>query len=117
MEKKFVFKDNAFDLIRYWAAITVMLGHFTWKATAYVQGDMVLNVIGIVSTFFPGVVVLFSMSGFLISASFERSKDKKEFFTKRVLRMYPELWVCTIVIWWWYVFLLINFWIKVFWYG
>lgn len=97
MEKKFVFKDNAFDLIRYWAAITVMLGHFTWKATAYVQGDMVLNVIGIVSTFFPGVVVLFSMSGFLISASFERSKDKKEFFTKRVLRMYPELWVCTIV--------------------
>lgn len=97
MEKKFVFKNNAFDLIRYWAAITVMLGHFTWKAALYVQGNTVLNVIGRVSIFFPGVVVLFSMSGFLISASFERSKDKKEFFTKRVLRMYPELWVCTIV--------------------
>lgn len=37
------------------------------------------------------------MSGFLIAASFERSKNKKEFYTKRVLRMYPELWVCTIV--------------------
>lgn len=37
------------------------------------------------------------MSGFLIAASFERSKNKKEFFVKRVLRMYPELWVCTIV--------------------
>lgn len=59
MEKKFVFKDNAFDLIRYWAAITVMLGHFTWKATAYVQGDMVLNVIGRVSIFFPGLLYYF----------------------------------------------------------
>ena len=43
--------------------------------------------------FFPGVVILFSMSGFLVSASIERSKNKKEFFAKRVLRMYPELWV------------------------
>lgn len=50
-----------------------------------------------VSTFFPGVVILFAMSGFLVSASFEKSKDKKEFFMKRVFRMYPELWACTIV--------------------
>lgn len=97
MEEKFIFKNNAFDLIRYWAAITVMLGHFVWKATPYVQDDMVLRGIGKMSTFFPGVVILFSMSGFLIAASFERSKNKKEFFVKRVLRMYPELWVCTIV--------------------
>lgn len=97
MEKKFIFKNNAFDLIRYWAAITVMLGHFAWKVIPYAQGNIVLQEIGKVSTFFPGVVILFSMSGFLISASYERSKDKKEFFMKRVLRMYPELWVCTIV--------------------
>lgn len=97
MEKKFIFKNNAFDLIRYWAAITVMLGHFVWKASPYARGNIALRDIGKMSTFFPGVVILFSMSGFLISASFERSKDKKEFFTKRVLRMYPELWVCTIV--------------------
>lgn len=36
-----------------------------------------------VSTFFPGVVILFAMSGFLVSASFEKSKDKKEFFQGR----------------------------------
>ena len=72
MEEKFIFKNNAFDLIRYWAAITVMLGHFVWKATPYVQDDMVLRGIGKMSTFFPGVVILFSMSGFLIAASFER---------------------------------------------
>lgn len=97
MEKKFIFKDNAFDLIRYWAAITVMLGHFVWKTAPYVKDNMLLNIISKVSMFFPGVVILFSMSGFLVSASIERSKNKKEFFAKRVLRMYPELWVCTIV--------------------
>ena len=37
MEEKFIFKNNAFDLIRYWVVITVMLGHFVWKATPYVQ--------------------------------------------------------------------------------
>ena len=97
MEKNFIFKENAFDFIRYWAAITVMLGHFIWKAAVYIQGDVGFHIISKVSTFFPGVVILFAMSGFLVSASFEKSKDKKEFFMKRVFRMYPELWACTIV--------------------
>ena len=97
MKEKVEFKDNAFDLFRYWASVTVMLGHFAWKADVYAEGDPILYVIGRVSTFFPGVVILFAMSGFLISASFERSKNKKDFFIRRVLRMYPELWVCTIV--------------------
>lgn len=97
MEKNFIFKENAFDFIRYWAAITVMLGHFIWKAAVYIQRDVGFHIISKVSTFFPGVVILFAMSGFLVSASFEKSKDKKEFFMKRVFRMYPELWACTIV--------------------
>ena len=49
MEKKFIFKDNAFDLIRYWAAITVMLGHFVWKTAPYVKDNMLLNIISKVS--------------------------------------------------------------------
>lgn len=56
-----------------------------------------MHILRWVVSFFPGVVVLFSMSGFLIAASYERSKNRKEFFIKRILRMYPELWVCTIV--------------------
>ena len=50
-----------------------------------------------ISLLFPGVVILFAMSGFLVSASWERAKTRKEFFLKRVLRIYPELWFCTIV--------------------
>ena len=94
----FRFQDNAFDLIRYWAAISVMIGHFMWKLQTYSPTNSgIVKAITRVFSFFPGVVVLFAMSGFLIAASYERSKNRKEFFIKRVLRMYPELWVCTIV--------------------
>lgn len=97
-EDKFIFWNNAFDLIRYWAAISVMLGHYAWKASDYSsQGRGFMDALATITTFFPGVVVLFSLSGYLVSASFERSKTRKEFFQKRVFRMYPELWVCTIV--------------------
>lgn len=96
--KAFRFEANAFDLIRYWAAISVMIGHFMWMLSRYTQTDSIAVVaITRIVTFFPGVVVLFSMSGYLIAASYERSKNRKEFFVKRILRMYPELWICTIV--------------------
>lgn len=97
-EKKFRFEDNAYDLLRYWAAIGVMVGHFMWKLQIDAPtGSYIVRAITRIFTFFPGVVILFSMSGFLIAASYERSQNRKEFFIKRVLRMYPELWVCTIV--------------------
>lgn len=94
----FCFKNNSFDIIRYWAAISVMIGHFMWMIQKYAATDSVFAIaVTKIFTFFPGVVVLFSMSGYLIAASYERSKNRKEFFSKRILRMYPELWVCTIV--------------------
>lgn len=94
----FRFQDNAFDLMRYWAAICVMFLHYTgYTLHLSAEGLSCMHILRWVVSFFPGVVVLFAMSGFLIAASYERSKDRKEFFIKRVLRMYPELWVCTIV--------------------
>lgn len=50
-----------------------------------------------VTLLFPGVVILFAISGFLVSASFERAKTRRAFFLKRVLRIYPELWICTFI--------------------
>lgn len=101
MNQKFQDKDfynNGFDLIRYWAAISVMFLHYT--AYALKQTNQATNVIHVtrqVVSFFPGVVLLFAISGFLVTASLERSKSKKEYMLKRVVRLYPELWVCTIV--------------------
>lgn len=96
--KNFLIGDNAFDLIRYWAAFSVMLLHYTGYALKLSSfGFNFMNVLRSIVSFFPGVIVLFAISGFLISASYERSSSRKEFFIKRVIRMYPELWVCTIV--------------------
>lgn len=101
MNQKFQDKDfynNGFDLIRYWAAISVMLGHFAWKAQAFSNTPIkAMDTMVSIMHFFPGVVLLFAISGFLVTASLERSKSKKEYMLKRVVRLYPELWVCTIV--------------------
>lgn len=97
-ENSLDFKENSFDVIRYFAAFSVMLLHYTYYAIALSEQRIVfLSVIRIVTEVFPGVVILFSLSGFLISASLERCKTKKEFFIKRIFRLYPELWLCTLV--------------------
>lgn len=98
MEEKISFSKNCFDPIRLWAAFSVMFLHYTGYALKLSDNGIgVMKILRTIVSFFPGVVVLFAMSGYLISASFERSKSKKEYFIKRVFRMYPELWVCTLV--------------------
>lgn len=97
-ENSFKFENNSFDVIRYFAAVSVMLLHYTWYAMKLSEQEIaILRGIRRITEIFPGVVILFSLSGFLISASFERCKTRKEFFVKRIFRLYPELWLCTLV--------------------
>lgn len=98
MVTNFQFEKNGFDLIRYWAAISVMLLHFTGYALMIGNnGKEILWRLRQIVSFFPGVVVLFALSGYLITASMDRIQSGKLFFKKRILRLYPELWLCTIV--------------------
>lgn len=98
MVAKFQFEKNGFDLIRYWAALSVMFLHFTGYAlTVGNSGKEILWVLRQIVSFFPGVVVLFSLSGYLTAASMDRLVSRKLFFEKRIMRLYPELWLCTIV--------------------
>lgn len=46
------------------------------------------------SGYFPGVPIFFAISGFLISASWERSNSLRKYFKNRFLRIYPALWFC-----------------------
>lgn len=46
---------------------------------------------------FPGVPIFFAISGYLISASYERSKSLQSYVTNRVLRIFPGLWACVLV--------------------
>ncbi|MBD5486365.1 MAG: acyltransferase [Lachnospiraceae bacterium] len=96
------YRKNGFDLLRYIAALSVMLLHYS-SYTMILSDNLpekasaVMSEIRHTALLFPGVVMLFAMSGFLVSASFERAKTRKEFFLRRVLRIYPELWICTLI--------------------
>ncbi len=96
------YEKNGFDILRYIAALSVMMLHYSsytmiLSTNLSDRGAAVMDRSRQTALLFPGVVILFSISGFLVSASFERAKTRKEFFLRRVLRMYPELWLCTAV--------------------
>ena len=86
---------NNFDLIRILAASQVVFGHSV--SHLKIEGFLFWlqkNVF----IFFPGVPIFFFVSGFLISWSFSRSPlEVKSFFYKRLLRIFPGLWICVLL--------------------
>lgn len=84
-------KENNFDLIRLFAALQIMLVHYS----NHVPGSSHFLSIALSSSrFFSGIAVLFTISGFLIFASFDKHPDLKNYFKNRFLRIFPGLWVC-----------------------
>jgi peptidoglycan/LPS O-acetylase OafA/YrhL len=82
---------NSFDLLRLAAALLVIFHHtrvlqglssITWGASDL--GEL-------------GVGVFFVISGYLITASYDRSASLKDYLVKRVLRIEPALVVCLAV--------------------
>ncbi|MGH9640830.1 MAG: acyltransferase family protein [Terriglobales bacterium] len=84
-------KINNFDLLRIIAASQVLVGHTIWHLRIPTPHWMPLL------DAFPGVPMFFSISGFLISASFERNSDVRSYAHNRLLRIYPGLWSCIVV--------------------
>jgi peptidoglycan/LPS O-acetylase OafA/YrhL len=89
MEKEF--KVNNFDLLRILAATQVVLRH------SLTHFNIPCPEWGALLDAFPGVPIFFVISGFLISASFERTSSLSAYFRNRVLRIYPALWCCVIL--------------------
>ncbi|WP_050008286.1 acyltransferase family protein [Butyrivibrio sp. WCE2006] len=91
--------ENAFGFLRYYAAFCVMYLHFT----GHVQGNLPeyageLGILRSIVDFFQPTVIMFAISGFLISASLERSGyDAKTFIKKRFFRLYPDLWLSMLI--------------------
>ena len=87
-------RTNNFDLIRLIAAFQVLIWH---GAVHFKIFDYMYDFLAVLFHF-PGVPIFFTISGFLISYSLERNKfDLKKYFRNRALRIYPALWVCTIL--------------------
>jgi peptidoglycan/LPS O-acetylase OafA/YrhL len=83
-------RRNNFDLLRILAALQVAIIHGVLHLN--IEPNALTSVIQI----FPGVPIFFVISGYLVSASFERS-DLRAYFIKRALRIYPGLWACLAV--------------------
>ena len=84
-------RPNNFDLIRLLAAAQVVYCHtcFHLDINTGVGDPLVAYFIH----WFPGVPIFFAISGFLISRSWERSSHWQNYALKRILRIYPGLWV------------------------
>jgi peptidoglycan/LPS O-acetylase OafA/YrhL len=82
------FKVNNFDVLRLFAATEVLVEH----SFHHLQIDEPFWVT--VYKCFSGVPVFFVISGYLISASLERSKNIKNYLTNRFLRICPGFWTC-----------------------
>ena len=82
-------RANNFDLIRLFAALQVLIAHSKWQLGI----KSFLPLLGL----FPGVLMFFTISGFLVFSSIERNNNTKQYFLNRFLRIYPALWVCIIV--------------------
>lgn len=90
-----VFGDNIFDILRLWAILQVTIGHL--QQHLQVRLPAAINVL----FGFPGVVVLFAISGFLVTASCDRLMDRENgagaYIKKRFCRIFPGLWASIIV--------------------
>lgn len=85
------FKVNNFDLLRLLAATQVVFDHYFQHlniSLTQTQKDWLYLL--------PGVPVFFVISGYLISASYERNNNLAVYLKNRLLRIFPGLWTCII---------------------
>jgi peptidoglycan/LPS O-acetylase OafA/YrhL len=82
-------RENNFDLLRLIAATQVVIFH-TIEHLEINNLNKFTNIL----SYFPGVLVFFTISGFLIFSSFDRNNDFKKYFINRFLRLFPALWLC-----------------------
>lgn len=73
-------RKNAFDVLRIFSAVQVMLLHF--NAFFYQYNSAGHYKYREIVKMFPGVVILFSLSGFLIAASYEKALPCGSFFRR-----------------------------------
>lgn len=85
-KKKIFFKNN-FEFLRLICAIQVMLSH--------ILSDEIKKIIYLEN--FPGVPIFFFISGYLVFASFDKNPNVKIFYLNRILRIYPALFVVSIL--------------------
>lgn len=84
-------KENNFDLMRLFAAIQVMCFHFIEHFKIKIHYFEYFR-------YYPGVIIFFAISGYLIYLSLERNENTlKKYLFNRIGRIYPALWFSTVI--------------------
>lgn len=84
-------KENNFDLIRLFAAFQVMLFHTAEHL------NLNIGILNYLSSY-RGVIIFFTISGYLIYLSYERNQNNLgQYIKNRLGRIFPALWVSTII--------------------
>lgn len=91
-------RRNNFDAVRLVAATSVIFSHAFLIGEGTQDPDPLMRltggqtILGVV-----GVFVFFTISGFLVTQSFETTHSPARFAAKRALRIYPGLFVCLLL--------------------
>lgn len=93
MDVSSIKNNNSLSLFRLLACLQVMLCNHM----PHLMGVHLPVGIHDFINLFHGVPVFFILSGLLIWNSVQNSGSFKVYFSKRILRLYPELWVCLAV--------------------
>jgi peptidoglycan/LPS O-acetylase OafA/YrhL len=91
-------RHNNFDALRLVAALSVMFSHAFLIAQGTQKNEWLIRLTGNQSILgLCGVFVFFAISGFLVTQSYEQTGDPLRFLAKRALRIFPALFVATLL--------------------
>lgn len=88
--------QNSFDYLKIFSAYCVVLVHIMKYAITTVPSELSYFLRELFLCV-PSVLIFFTISGFLVSASLDQSKNKKIFIQKRFSRIFPPLWISVII--------------------
>ena len=91
-------RQNNFDALRLVAAISVIFSHSFLIAEGTQNNEPLILLTGNQSILgLAGVFVFFAISGFLVTQSFEQTANPLHYLVKRALRIFPGLFIVTLV--------------------
>lgn len=97
MKRGITVSDNSFDILRLFAALQIAMTHYlNLSMLTYGKdwaGDSILWLGKRILTLFPGLIILLTISGFLMGETLNRVRDRRTFVWKRFRRIYPGLWI------------------------
>ncbi len=92
-------RDNNFDLLRLAAAVAVVLTHAFLLGEDRLDPDPLIRLThGQCTLGVAGVFVFFTISGYLVTQSFDATGRVAPFLAKRALRIYPGLAACVLLL-------------------